>query len=835
MKTNRIEKIAAYAKEKTKSIISLNRQNETGIDALNCSLDLGLDRANVSKDLNTLWKDGKLIKIQGKPVYFLDYETLIDTYPNSFFPSVISKNESLSNYFNTEYSTENKKRIIPEKDPLNSIIGSNGSLKEIIANAKSAASYPPFGLSCIISGNPGVGKSHLANRIHDYACIKKGKEIPFATIYCQNYLNDQKSFIDEMLGYRKRNGKEIVNGIFDSCRNGIILFEQIELLPVPCLNLLNSILTRKSYTPNGSLVSKDLQSMILLTTEESIDAPSLKTLSKSIPVHLDLLDVDKRGLYEKIELILDLFQREAKKINTTIHVKKDIITCLAQAKYPNNIIEMSNEIQIACSKAYFNSTNSSSSTVYVTYQDISIHLLSLNEKQLNLNSTIMNLMSCIPADYLEFNADGSSSAASIFYNAPTVYSEHRFNQFLNEFSYDVSNIENMDNYILDNISVLKNCPETQLLAMKKNINPIVHDIVYEKISHQSKFNSLCKNFQLLFGILLHITNYLNRMEKEENKSDGHEDVKSYTRNLYPEEYKVADSIYSSLSTIFSFTPSIKEIDFLSSYLFIINQWANNVNVGVLLIMHGESVATQLVNYVKQVVNGNYYVDALNFNNSMQLNDCLELACIKCTELNRGAGVVILCDMEPLTSIGEYVQKETHILTRTISGVSLPKIISVVEKSKSQFNNILSFDNETASESTITGSISSSDEFVNQIVDKVISKTVNFIDLKKVIPLLLDSLSNITKALNMNYSNVLCIKFLCHSSVMLERVIKNETWEFQKLNTFITANHKLMHIIEHSMDYLSSVLGIKIPAEELAYLAQIFILQKEESQKEENGL
>ena len=59
--------------------------------------------------------------------------------------------------------------------------------------------------------------------------------------------------------------------------------------------------------------------------------------------------------------------------------------------------------------------------------------------------------------------------------------------------------------------------------------------------------------------------------------------------------------------------------------------------------------------------------------------------------------------------------------------------------------------------------------------------------------------------------------------MLERVIKNETWEFQKINTFISSNHKLIHIVEHSFEYISNLLGVKIPAEEIAYVAQILTI------------
>ena len=826
MKNSRRDKILAYAKEETKKIISQNLINETGGDALSASLDLGFDRANVSKDLNSLWKEGKLVKIQGKPVYFLDFETLTDYYPNLFFPTVISKDEKLSNYFNHAAKKPSTKKVIVDNDPLNEIIGSNGSLKDIIVNAKSAVSYPPNGINCLIYGNQGVGKTYLANRMYEYACMRKESKLPFATMYCQNYLDDPKQFTDELLGYKKRNGREIVPGIFERCKGGMILIEQIELLPPSSRNMLLSIIAKKAYTPTGSLLNIPLECMIIITAETDLSDPALKDVLSTIPIQLELKDVEKRGIYEKIELILNSFQIEAKRINADIKVKKDIICCFAQAKYNQNIIEMNNEIQLACGKAYFNNTNSSANTIFLTFRDLSIKMLSLTESKMNLNSNILNLLSCIPSDYLEFNADGSSTAASIFHNAPTIYSEHRFNQFIDEFSYDVNNLDNIDNYILDNISVLKNCPKNQLFALKKNINPVIYEIVLKKVSERVKFNSLNKNYHLLYGILLHITNQVNLITKDSNyySSNNKDDKKSRTSVIYPDEYSLACDIYSSIGEVYNFVPLNREIDFLASYIFIINQWANNVNVGVLLIMHGESIATQMMDYIRQTVDGDFYIDAIDFNSEMQLNDCLELSCLKCSELNKGAGVVILCDFEPLTSVGDYVYQETRILTKTISNVSLSKVINVVEKSKSQFNNLLSFDTIDSIESVKRLSLTSNNDFINQVVDKVIIHSVSFLDLNKYIPLLVDALNSILHALNQRYDNAICTKFLCHTSVMLERVIKNETWEFQKINTFISSNHKLIHIVEHSFEYISNLLGVKIPAEEIAYVAQIFLLQ-----------
>ena len=58
--------------------------------------------------------------------------------------------------------------------------------------------------------------------------------------------------------------------------------------------------------------------------------------------------------------------------------------------------------------------------------------------------------------------------------------------------------------------------------------------------------------------------------------------------------------------------------------------------------------------------------------------------------------------------------------------------------------------------------------------------------------------------------------------MLERVIKNEPWENQNLNKFIRSYPKLMEITEHSLETASNSFGIKIPKNELVFIAEIFL-------------
>lgn len=55
-------------------------------------------------------------------------------------------------------------------DDLPRIIGTDGSLKMAVRQAKAAILYPPYGLHTLILGETGVGKSMFAEAMHDFAC-----------------------------------------------------------------------------------------------------------------------------------------------------------------------------------------------------------------------------------------------------------------------------------------------------------------------------------------------------------------------------------------------------------------------------------------------------------------------------------------------------------------------------------------------------------------------------------------------------------------------------------------------------------------------------------------
>ncbi|XXF66146.1 sigma 54-interacting transcriptional regulator [Thermoanaerobacterium thermosaccharolyticum] len=132
---------------------NLDINEKKGLTAEEIAARLNLKRNVVSHLLNELYKEGKVIKINTRPVYFLDKE---------FY-------EKQSNLLNKQKLNAEPIVKVPNEDPFIRLIGYNGSLKTQVKLCKSAASYPPNGLPILLIGNTGVGKSFIAQLIYEYA------------------------------------------------------------------------------------------------------------------------------------------------------------------------------------------------------------------------------------------------------------------------------------------------------------------------------------------------------------------------------------------------------------------------------------------------------------------------------------------------------------------------------------------------------------------------------------------------------------------------------------------------------------------------------------------
>ena len=82
-------------------------------------------------------------------------------------------------------------------------VGFDGSMKTQITRAQAAVLYPPRGLHCLIYGPSGVGKSFLAELMHEYACGSEnfGKDAPYFEFNCADYADNPQLLLAQLFGY----------------------------------------------------------------------------------------------------------------------------------------------------------------------------------------------------------------------------------------------------------------------------------------------------------------------------------------------------------------------------------------------------------------------------------------------------------------------------------------------------------------------------------------------------------------------------------------------------------------------------------------------------------
>ena len=160
--TKRIERVYQF--------VASNDQFQTGLTTNDVAEGLMLQRTNVSKDLNKLVRAERLIKIDGRPVRYAvseKAELQMDSSTQKPYP----KKEHVKSYKENPSARQknNGSQEFLRGDIFSRIIGSNGSMKNAVEQAKAAILYPPKGLNCLITGPTGSGKTYFAHAMFRFA------------------------------------------------------------------------------------------------------------------------------------------------------------------------------------------------------------------------------------------------------------------------------------------------------------------------------------------------------------------------------------------------------------------------------------------------------------------------------------------------------------------------------------------------------------------------------------------------------------------------------------------------------------------------------------------
>ncbi len=785
---------------------------------------LSMDRANVARELNALYREGKLIKLQGKPTLYLCRATLARRYPSSFFPSTIPKGSTLQSYF------EPQKQPLPQELPpstnlreLETIIGVEGSLRTAVQYAQAAVMYPGHGLHTLIYGSIGVGKSQFVQNMYDYAVAKGALQpgAPFVTVNCQDHSASPHLLLSQIFGYSREaapKGEKSRRGLVERAAGGILCLNGVEKLPNDIQDALITLLEKNTFTRIGeSYITRSSGAMVVAISTEPPTSPSMVFLSQRFPIQIYIPSLQERGEEELAQLLIDAFQKEAAATGLNFRITKEVFSCLLKATYQGNLGELSSVVKTCCSLVYLEAAGALSKPriMEISLRHLPPDVLRTIREDPKKDQRIRDLFRTQDFSYFLFTPNGYSTdyltdsqlanllqrskvklqEQTILPASLTIASEH-FRAFL----------ETNGQCYVENFSVLQGMFPGELISLMVGI-----------AQEQPSFSHLTDMPNPLYQLCTCLQGHLASRIPPIPSAGA---LLANLEEACPQETSFVSALNLQLlernMPVLSDTATCHLIACLHA-----NQDQGPTGgICVILICHGQDIATHTANYVNTSLSANV-VHSLCYRENMSLDEILDQAIALANTMDRSSGILLMVDMAPLTELHDHIFRATGIQTETIDNVSLPLLLAVAKRVLQGNISLHALVEETSASATGIAAPRKY-SFFERSVNEALPLSLDFINPQKTADVLSTTLNEILNALDLPWTTEVAVKFIFHGAHMLERLITGNPLSYERLKQFINQNASLMSTLEREMQYPSEVFGVSIPPCELAYVAEIFL-------------
>ncbi len=384
------------------ALINLEKKETRGITAAELSDYMNLDRANVSRYLNQLYKDGRVRKIDGRPVV---YSAGIDNKYN------LSKDVSELD----EERTIKSNKTISSDNSLDMLIGSETSLQVPIQQAKAAILYPPRGLHTLILGETGVGKSMFAELMYEFS-KESGvipKESAFVRFNCADYADNPQLVIAQIFGVKKgayTGADSDKEGLLKKADGGIIFLDEIHRLSPQGQEMLFTYIDKGYFRPLGDTDKQiKVEAQIIAATTEDPQSFLLKTFTRRIPMCVTLPSLSERSIKERYYLLKQFIKAESKRLEKSIYFNKNALISFLLYDCPNNIGQLKSDIQLSCAKAFLNYKTKTKDFIIVeqgdSHQRVKKGLMKIQDHRDEINELLANMGDVLKFSYKDNQND----------------------------------------------------------------------------------------------------------------------------------------------------------------------------------------------------------------------------------------------------------------------------------------------------------------------------------------------------------------------------------------------------------------------------------------------
>ena len=700
----RIDRIYEYIKIRSQEWTGAAfEQGDEGVTTQDVVMQLDIKRPNASSDLNELVRLGKLIKSSGRPVRYADHSLKWNKQPQKKMhtykedqpkPTARATSETrgpasgisrvpATRGGNNAGSREKNNEVFAN------VIGSKDSMRTQVDQAKAAILYPPKGLSCLITGPTGSGKTFFVHAMFRFAQVNQvfAADKELVVFNCADYAHNPELLMAHLFGYRKgafTGATETTDGLIQRADGGMLFMDEVHRLPPEGQEMIFYLLDHGTYNRLGETdkANKVNVRLVCATTEDPASS-LLQTFVRRIPIVIKLPQFSERPIAEQVDLLKRMVSIEANRIQKSIHVKQDAVKALIGSVTYGNVGQLKSNVQLVCARAFLNYMNSSE--ISITLDELTpeiqnglLNLANNHRERLNELTRILE-----PVLKLAPNEEAESQLISDSYELPYNLYEIIVNKaaLLREEGLDK---ESINHYITTDINVhLKSFYRDTGLTFdtEKKLSEIIDQkiIRFAKSMFEYAQDHLDYHFQrnFVYAMSLHISSFLKRIQLGENSRTLHASIKNMVED-YPKEFAVAKWMKQELQKEYSISIPEVETYYLTLLLVSLKQDKVSGRVGVVIAAHGRSTATSMAEVVTTLL-GVDNIRAVDMPLEMKPQVALEkiIHCVQ--EIDRGSGVILLVDMGSLATFSEKITEKTGIEVKTIDMVTTPIVLETVRK------------------------------------------------------------------------------------------------------------------------------------------------------------
>lgn len=625
-----------------KDISSDFRQEEIArFSTQSISAALNISRNLASQYLNTLNKEGKLIKINTRPVYFIDKSVLETSYHIK-----IKENSYLSTtelFSILEASRKNNSNF-------QKAIGKNGSLSYCIDQCITAISYPKHGLPALILGDNGSGKTYLTNLICEYAIdhhIIASKD-DFQSIHCMKYMDDTTAFLSTLSQLEK---------LRDHTR--IILFDDIHTLSAEAqeklILLLDEALSQQKISA---------QHRFLFTASRLMENRIKRKLISRIPVIIHIPSLEERSINEKEELIYHFYDVESTKVERSIYISNTVFTSFINYTFEDNISGLRNAVQLSVANALMKQQGNDRDPLNIYLYDLPDTMISF----MSTDKKSFDELTMIKIDTL-LNRRDTNQVVEFYTSILEEYQKFQYHHM--NFNQLLSDCYQSVNQYYEYLMFIKQYANSKIKAIEHITNEILENL---EDTYHLYFPTSCR-YTLARCVYTRIQMQADLIKWENEHTDSISDLQALLVDYLPKESILADEISNLLNRSLDTHLGIMEIILVILNIQFYNHDIHNTETAGMIVAHGYSTASSIADVANTMI-GHYIFEAIDMPLSMQMPEIAEKI-KKIIHIKRNVkNLILLVDMGSLEDLGTYLQDIPNINIGIANNISTGLAIDI---------------------------------------------------------------------------------------------------------------------------------------------------------------